>query len=47
MALKKVFDLMEAEDWNEVTELLTNTPWTSQDLEKKHGVLIIERSSCG
>ena len=25
MASKKVFDLMEAEDWNEVAELLTNT----------------------
>ena len=29
---------MEAEDWNEVTELLANTAWTSQDLEEKHGV---------
>ena len=38
MASKKVFDLMESEDWNEVTELLTNTTWTSQDLEEKHGV---------
>ena len=38
MASKKVFDLMEAEDWNEVTELLAHTPWTSQDLEEKHGV---------
>ena len=40
MASKKVFDLMEAEDWNKVTELLTNTnsAWTSQDLEEKHGV---------
>ena len=38
MASKKVFDLMEAEDWNEVAELLTNIAWTSQDLEEKHGV---------
>ena len=38
MASKKVFDLMEAENWNEVMELLTNTAWTSQDLEEKHGV---------
>ena len=38
MASKNVFDLMEAEDWNELTELLTNTAWTSQDLEEKHGV---------
>ena len=38
MASKKVFDLMEAEDWNEVTELLTKTAWTSQDLEETHGV---------
>ena len=29
---------MEAEDWNEVTELLANTAWTSKDLEEKHGV---------
>ena len=42
MAAKKVFDLMEAEDWNEVTELLANTAWTSQDLEEKHGVRSIE-----
>jgi hypothetical protein len=40
MASKKVFDLVEAEAWNEVTELLTNTAWTwtSQDLEEKHSV---------
>ena len=38
MASKKVFDLMEAEDWDEVVELLANTAWTSQDLEEKHGV---------
>ena len=38
MASKKVFDLLEAEDWNELTELLINTAWTSQDLEEKHGV---------
>ena len=38
MASKKVYDLMEAEDWIEVTELLANTAWTSQDLEEKHGV---------
>ena len=36
MASKKVFDLIE--DWNDVAELLTNTAWTSQDLEEKHGV---------
>jgi len=29
---------MEAEDWNEVTKLLTNSLLTSQDLEEKHGV---------
>ena len=34
---------MEAEDWNEVTELLTNTAWTApQDLEEKYGVRSIE-----
>ena len=38
MASKKVFDLMEAEYWNEVMELLTNTTWTTQNLEEKHGV---------
>ena len=38
MASKKVFDLMEAEDWTKVTDLLANTAWTSQDLEEKHGV---------
>ena len=42
MASKKVFDLMEAEGWNEVVELLANTAWTSQDLEEKHGVRSIE-----
>jgi hypothetical protein len=48
MASKKVFDLMEAEDWNEVRELLTNTAWTLKDLEEKHGVrCILESSSCG
>lgn len=41
MASKKVFDLMEAEDWNEVRELLTNNSW-SQDLEEKHRVRSIE-----
>ena len=40
MASKTFFDLMEAGDWNNVTELLTNTAWTSQDLEEKHGVRI-------
>ena len=29
---------MEAEDWNEVTKLLTKSLWTSNDLEEKHGV---------
>ena len=38
MASKKVFDLMEAEDWTKVPEVLANTVWTSQDLEEKHGV---------
>ena len=38
MASKKVFDLMVAKKWNEVRELLTNTAWTSQDLEEEHGV---------
>ena len=38
MASKEIFELMEAEDWNKVMELLTNTTWTSQDLEEKHGV---------
>ena len=42
MASKKVFDLIEAEDRKEVTELLTNTAWTSQDLEEKHGVRSVE-----
>ena len=46
MASKKVFDLMEAEDWNEVAELLTNISWTSQDLEEKHGVRNSIDSSC-
>ena len=40
MASKKVLDLMEAEVWTEVKELLANTAWTSQDLEEKHGVRI-------
>ena len=44
MASKTFFDLMEAGDWNNVMELLTNTAWTSQDLEEKHGV---RSSSCG
>ena len=38
MASKTVFDFMEAEGWTEVTELLANTIWTSQDLKEKHGV---------
>jgi hypothetical protein len=38
MASKTIFDLMEAEDWNKVIELLANTPWTSQDLKDRHGV---------
>ena len=38
MASKKVYDLMKAGDWTEVTELLANTAWTSQDLDEKHGV---------
>ena len=38
MASKKVFELMEAENWNKVMELLTNTSWTSQDLDEKHWV---------
>ena len=38
MVSKKIFDLMEANDWNQVTELFANTAWTSQDLEAKHGV---------
>ena len=38
MASNKVFDLMGAEDWTEVPEILANTVWTSQDLEEKHGV---------
>ena len=38
MASKKVFDFMEAGNWNEVMELLTNAAWASQDLEEKHGV---------
>jgi hypothetical protein len=42
MASKKAFNLMEAEDWNVLTELLANTAWTSQDLEEKHGVRSIE-----
>ena len=42
MASEEIFELMEAEDWNKVMELLTNTTWTSQDLEEKHGI----RSSC-
>ena len=43
MASKKVFNLMEAEDWNVLTEsLVVNTAWTSQDLEEKHGVRSIE-----
>jgi hypothetical protein len=42
MSSEKVFDLMEAENWNVLTELLTNTAWTSKDLEEKHGVRSIE-----
>ena len=48
MASKKVFDLMEAkEDRKEVTELLTNTAWTLQDLDEKHGVRSGVELSCG
>ncbi len=42
MASKKVFDLMKAEVWNEVMELLTSIAWTSHDLDEKHGVRSIE-----
>ena len=42
MASKKVFDLIEAEVWNEVTKVLTSTAWTAQDLNEKHGVRSIE-----
>jgi hypothetical protein len=42
MAAKKVFDLMEAEDWNEVRKLIADTAWTVPDLEEKHGVRSIE-----
>jgi hypothetical protein len=38
-----IFDLMEAEDWNEVRILTASTSWTPKDLEKKHGVRINER----
>jgi hypothetical protein len=47
MASKKVFELMEAKDWNRVMELLTNTTWTSQDLEEKHGVRSSRSRSVG
>ena len=41
---------MEADDWNEVRKLLTNTVWTAPDLEEKHGVrsiLIVFVRFCG
>ena len=38
MASTKVFDAMEANDWNKVKELIVATSWTPQELEKKHGV---------
>ena len=38
MASKKVFDAMEAKDWNKVKELIAATSWTPQALEEKHGV---------
>ena len=38
MASTKVFDAMEANDWNKVNELIAATSWTSQALEEKHGV---------
>ena len=37
---------MVAEDWDEVTELLANIAWTSQDLEEKHGICSIELFLC-
>ena len=36
-----VFEAVEAEDWNNVNELIVTTTWTSQDLEEKHGVITI------
>ena len=37
-ASRKVFDAMEAGDWEKVKELVATTSWTRVDLEKKHGV---------
>ena len=39
-ATKKVFDAMEAKDWNKVRDLIATTSWTPQALEEKHGVRI-------
>ena len=38
MASKRIFDAMEAKDWNKVKDLIAATSWTPQALEKKHGV---------
>ena len=40
MASERVFDAMEAKDWNIVKELIAATSWTPQALEEKHGVRI-------
>jgi hypothetical protein len=38
MSSKKVFDAMEAGEWQYVNEI-TTFPFTREDLEEKHGVL--------
>ena len=38
MTSRKVFDAIEAKDWNKVKELISTTSWTPQALEEKHGV---------
>ena len=38
MASKKVFDAMEAKDWNKVKDLIAATSWTPQALQEKHTV---------
>jgi hypothetical protein len=35
----KVFDAMEAGDWNQVDEILATTSLIGEELELKHGVL--------
>lgn len=35
---QKVFNAMEAGDWQKVNEIIGTVAWTPVDLEEKHGV---------